>query len=110
MAKIVNIEIERYRTQTILVDVTGISDWTDINAKFVLKDSVDDTEKLVLDGTVDGPNNAVTFDVLYDSLDTCEKNVYDYEVVLYKDDKTFVENCTKGECKILGVLRQDPTL
>lgn len=110
MATNKNFELRQGRTGTILTLITGVSDWTDIQAKmFITKGSNPPAEKLELAGTVNQSANTITFPYTFDNTDDLKADTYAYEVILYKEDKTYVKTALHGTLKMIKSQIIDPT-
>ena len=60
------IELTQNRTETIVVTVSGLSDWTNVIAKLTFaRQDKDKTVILTETGTIDNVNNIVTFDLSF---------------------------------------------
>lgn len=110
MATQTNIELKRGRTQTITATITGIDDWTDLLATlYASEQKASPSEVIALDGVIDEGNDKIVFDVLYATTNELVIDKYNYEIVIYKEDKTFVKTPIYGELTVSGVVRLDPT-
>jgi hypothetical protein len=110
MATEQNFSIEKGRTGNIVVTVTGVSSWTGINAKLFATDVKGNPILMTLIGTIDAPNNKITFPYLYaDTANITQDNLY-YEVVIYKTDKTYVKTTDYGLINLETGVKLDPTV
>ncbi len=110
MATEKNISIRQGRTTTIVTTVTGISDWTGMVAKFVVETlDTEAEEKIDLAGSIDAGSNKVTFAITHDHTKDLDPGDYGYEIIIYKADKSYIQEPNYGKLKIREVLLIDPT-
>jgi len=109
MATQQNFSIRKGRSGTITVSVTGVSDWTDIEAVLVAALRSEDTLAMELTGSIDEANNVITFDYTFDDTDNLQASKYQYEVILYKSNKSYVKTVLYGVMTVVGVVKVDPT-
>lgn len=110
MAEIENLRIEQGRSGSVVVTITGVTDWTGIVAKLFAAASYGSSPVMTLTGSINDQTDVVTFD--YSHSDTKELSLkrYYYEVVLYKADKSEVKTSTIGILTVDPVIVVDPTV
>ena len=109
MATKQNFEIEKGRSGTIVVTVTGVDDWTDILARFTASFTYLGTVLIELDGAIDESSNEVSFNYDYEDIVAITQRQLHYEVTLYKEDLSYIKNCTYGIITMRSVVDIDPT-
>ena len=103
------IELTQNRTETIVVTVSGLSDWTNVIAKLTFaRQDKDKTVILTEIGTID--NNIVTFDLSFTDAELLPVGAMWYEFNLFKMDKSLMKTPLTGIVSILPVIVEDPTL
>lgn len=102
--------IEKGRTGQIKVLVTGVTDWIGMKAKFAAIKKGSLTAELVLVGDIDTVNDWVVFD--YTHTDTVDMPIgtYNFEAILYIDNKSFIKNTVTGTLTVKNTVLEDPTL
>ena len=106
-----SISIQKNRTDTIVVTVNGLSDWTYVIAKLTFaKQDKDKTVILTETGTIDNVNNIVTFDLSFTDTELLDVGAMWYEFNLFKMDKSLMKTPLTGTVSILPVIVEDPTL
>jgi hypothetical protein len=116
MATNINITIEKGRTGSIVTTVTGVTDWTGLIVELVATKRINrslqigDDSDIILKGTINPANNTITFEYTFD--DTININVqgYYYEIILFKEDKSYIRNIDYGILTILETILNDPTI
>jgi len=105
-----DISIEKGRTGTIEVTVTGVDDWAGKLAKLFASTTYGDaTPDIELTGTIDTATGIVTFDIIFTDTSTLTEKRYYYEVVIYEADKSYVRNTNYGNLNLLETIKTDPT-
>ena len=106
-----SISIQKNRTDTIVVTVNGLSDWTNVIAKLTFaRQDKDKTVILTETGTIDNINNIVTFDLSFTDTELLDVGAMWYEFNLFKMDKSLMKTPLTGTVSILPVIVEDPTL
>ena len=109
MATHEDISIDRGRTGTIEVTVTGITNWAAMNARLFAGTTVDGTPLITLTGTIDSSFDIVSFTYTpATTADITDKFLY-YEVAFYNDADTFIENAAYGIMHLHNVVKTDAT-
>lgn len=109
MATLQNFSITKGRTHTLIVTVTGVTSWTDLKAKLVAAKEPEGTAVIEEAGEIDSENETLTFTLSFDDVKRLSSPAYKYEVILYKDDKSFVKTVTYGTMRIEASIVLDPT-
>ena len=106
-----SISIQKNRTDTIVVPVNGLSDWTYVIAKLTFaKQDKDKTVILTETGTIDNVNNIVTFDLSFTDTELFDVGAMWYEFNLFKMDKSLMKTPLTGIVSILPVIVEDPNV
>jgi len=108
MATNTNFTIRKGRTGTIILTVTGVSSWTDLKAKLIASKTNGGIINISLTGVIDAENNIITFTYTHDTTKGLAVYNYYYEIVLYKEDKTYLKSINYGLIYIEDVVKIDP--
>lgn len=109
MASSKKITIRQGRTGTITNTVTGIDDWSDLNSTLVVTNKAKE-EQFRLTGEIDSINGIITFNYLHSNTSSISAGAYEYEIIIYKVDDSFIKTSTYGIFQIDPVLIIDPTV
>jgi hypothetical protein len=110
MAKLQNFSIDKGRTGTIVVTVTGVSIWTGLIAKLFATDAKGGAILMTLTGTIDEGQNKISLSYTHnDTKDITLLGLY-YEIVIYKEDRSYIKSTNYGMLNILPVVKTDPVV
>jgi hypothetical protein len=109
MALIMNVTLEQGRTETIVVTIEGITDWTGLKAKLIAALTFGGTPLITLVGRMYPATNQVSFGTAYTDTATLTDRTLKYEVVIYNDSKSFVQDVTYGILQLKEMVKIDPT-
>lgn len=109
MATEQNFSITKGRTGTIIATITGVASWTGINARLVASRDYEGTPAIDLDGEIDEVNNQITFTYTFSDTKDLDYTSYVYEIIIYKDDKSYIKRALYGTISINRSVVIDPT-
>ena len=101
--------IRQGRTGAIEVDVTGVSDWTGIQAKFSAMRKGDSVPTLLLDGTINTQTSVIMFYYTHDDTKDLVIGVYDFEATIFLDDLQYVKDPIVGLLTVRPAIVINPT-
>ena len=110
MATEQNFTIRKGRTGNVVVTVSDITNWTGLLAKLYIYDEIEQSSVvLTLTGTIDAPNNKVTFPYTHTDTDDLEggKSYY-YDVTIYNATNTYVKDSNYGLIYVAPVAQVSP--
>jgi hypothetical protein len=100
------------RTKVVLATVTGgVPSWTDILTKFIAVKN-DEAKTIVSNksGTVNPAEGTLLFNFLFAESAALDIGKLNYEIVIYKADKSYVKTAFKGVMTVNDTIITDPTL
>ena len=109
MAITSDITIEKGRTGTIEVTVSGIDTWAGMLAKLCASEKLGDDPVINLTGTIESTNNLVIFTYNLESTKDLEAKRYYYEIIIYNASKEFINTTNNGILNLTEAILIDPT-
>jgi hypothetical protein len=104
------ISIDKGRTGTIELIVTGLPDLEGLLFKFFAVKTLGDATEIELEGTLDSDTETITFGYDYTTTKDLETGSYYYEIVTYTANKSYIRTVNIGLLKVIDVVQIDPTL
>jgi hypothetical protein len=108
MATPINFSIRKGRTETITVTVENVTIWTGLVAKLFASLNKGDIPAIQLSGAINEIENELSFSFLSSSTKNLLASSLYYEIVLYKQDGSYVKDCNYGILSIEPVVVADP--
>lgn len=103
MATAKNLIIRKNRNTILKINVTGVEDWTDLSALFCIGASLKEDPEVEVTGVIDEEEDSIVVEI---APDLELEGVYEYELVIYNDDESYIKTVLYGKLTVVDVLKE----